>query len=319
MRFQMFSALLGAVVLTGCTNETVCSPDDCIDQVYVHKYGVKVRPDYWTEKGRNGQIVNTMRDGVVVTQTYCAGELHGETCYTYPNSPKVCRSEIYKNNQLEAENQFYPSGQAKRRSEWTGPNQKTVTCWYECGTPRCVEKIEDGRLLSGEYFTKQHHRDSWVYNGEGERVSRDWNGRYVCLDEFCGGEVIRRTYFYPSKGPREIISFMNGVPHGERKTFYPDGSPCSTESWECGRQNGTTVIYQNGERYAEIPYLDGKKNGLERRYADGYNLSQEVTWYDGQMHGPTYTYAGDCIQTDWFYKGRMTSRSNFESYDYPPR
>lgn len=326
MRFRNLPVLLGVALLaTACSNTTCkksvpCQTDNgCVDQAYVHKYGVRVRPDYWVDRGQNGQIVSTMRDGVVVSQSYCAGELHGESSYSFPNSNKICKSEVYKNNDLHKENEFYHSGAPKQSCEWTGPNCCTVSCWYECGTPRCIEKFEDGRLLIGEYFNLNGQRDSWVYNGEGERLTRDCNGCFLCCDEFYGGEVVRRTYYFPRKGPCEIISFMDGVPHGERKTFYPDGSPCSIESWENGRQNGTTVIFQNGERYAEIPYLDGKKNGIERRYADGYNLSQEVTWYNDQMHGPTYTFAGDSTQTDWFYKGRMTSRSNFESYYAPSK
>lgn len=315
MQLRNIPNLIGLALLTAACNPPTCSPNDCVDQTYVHKYGVRVRPDYWVERGQNGQVISTMRDGVMVTQSYNAGELHGESCYTFPNSSKVAKSEYYENNSLLKENEFYPSGVLKETCEWTGPKSCTVTCWYECGTPRCVEKFEDGRLLSGKYYNTKNQCDSWVYNGEGERFSRDCNGHFICHDDFLGGAVIRRTYYYPSKGPKEIISFSEGVPHGERKTFYPDGSPCSIESWENGRQNGTTVIFQNGERYAEVPYLDGKRNGIERRYADGHNLSQEVTWYNDQMHGPTFTYVGDSVQTDWFYKGRITSRSNFESYD----
>lgn len=320
MQFRNLMFLAIAVSTVGCSNkQNECHQiDDCLDKAYVHKYGVRVRPDYWEEKGQNGQVISFMRDGVTVTQCYNAGELHGECTYTYPNSRRVCKSEIYDCNTLKKENQFYHSGVPHQSTEWTGPECYTVTCWYECGTPRCVEKFEDGRLLFGEYYTKGHHKDSWIYNGEGERMTRDQHGNFICKDDFIGGELAMRTYYYPGGGPREITCFMDGVIHGERKTFYPGGDPCSIESWENGHQNGTSVIFQNGERYAEIPYLDGRKNGIERRYADGSNLSQEITWFENQMHGPTCTYLGDSVQTDWFYKGRLTTRTNFESY-YPCR
>lgn len=317
MRIYSYLFLLSIAFFTSGCGTKACD-NECEERVYVHKYGVRVRPDYWVDKGQSGQVISTMRDGVIITQSYCAGELHGECNYTYPNSGKVHRSEIYNRNVLEKENTYYPSGAPEKTCEWLSPNSYTVTTWYEWGSPHSVEKFEDGRLLCGEYFTGINERDSWVYDGAGERITRDCKGNFICMDEFNGGELYRRTYYYPNKGPREVISFMNGVPHGERKTYYSDGSPCTTESWEHGRQNGTMVIFQNGEKYSEVPYFDGKKNGIERRYADGYNLSQEVTWYNNQMHGPTYTYVGDCIQTDWFYKGRMTSQSNFESY-YAPR
>lgn len=322
MRFLNISLLGMSLFATACTHtaresDECFNANECVDQVYIHQYGVRVRPDYWSERGKNGQIVSTLRDGVVVTQSYSGGELHGECSYTYPNTNKVCRSEVYENNVLQKETHYYRSGAPKQTSEWTSPNCKTISCWYECGAPRCVEKFEDGHLLMGEYFNKKGDRDSWVYNGNGERLSRDSNGYFLSHDEFHGGELCRRTYLYPTKGPREIVCLKDGIPHGERKTFYPDGSPCSIETWENGHQNGNTVIFQNGERYADIPYLDGKKNGIEKRYIDGAHLSQEITWFNDQMHGPTFTYVGESVQTDWFYKGKMTSRSNFESYYAP--
>lgn len=171
--------LLTMLSLMTMACSTPCTTDDCIDKAYVHKYGVRVRPDYWMERGKNGQVISTMRDGVIVTQTYNAGELHGESCYTFPNSNKVAKSEQYRDNKLHEQTEFYTSGAPKETCVWTTPTCNTVTCWYECGTPRCVEKFEDGRLLSGEYYNIKNKRDSWVYNGEGERFTRDCHGHYT--------------------------------------------------------------------------------------------------------------------------------------------
>lgn len=316
MRYQTLTFLFCAALgLASCSSSKQTS--ECVEETYVHPYGVRVKPDYWTERGKNGQIITTTRDGIKISQTFCNGKLHGKCCYTFPHSDHFEKIEIYDSNRVVQQQIFDTLGNAKQLCEWTSPACTTITCWYPCGNLRSKENFVDGRLIQGDYYNTKNHRDSWVYAGEGERYTRDENGHFICTDIYAGGELKRRTYYYPNKSPCEVVSYSGQVPHGERKTFYPDGSPCSTEQWENGKLHGLTTIYQDGERYAEVPYVAGKKQGIEKRYSDGYHVSQEVTWDDNQMCGPTYTYAGESVQTDWFYKGRITSRANFESYGTP--
>lgn len=318
MRFWKSPILVGLALATvGCSNtKTDCSTGS--ESTYLHKYGVRVHPRYGDDRGRNGQMMTTMPDGAVVTQSYTGGHLDGECTYTFPNSNQVYKLELYKNNCLEKESSFYQTGIPKETCEWNGPNKCRLSSWYETGTPRSIEEYQDGLLMFGEYFTTNNLRDSWVYNGDGERVTRRNDGSFDCVDVFSKGQHATRTYFFHGKGPREIISFKDGYVHGERKTFYPDGTPCASESWEQGRKNGITIVYQHGQPYAEVPYVDGKKQGVEKRYSDG-QLCQEVSWHDDQMHGVTTTYVGEAVQKDWFYKGRCTSPSNFESYTKTPQ
>lgn len=303
-----------------------------IDQTYVHEYGLPVESDHWMRCGSNGQIITTLRDGVNVKQTYANGLLNGESTYTFPYSTQIQRRETYDNDELTSSILYTPDGtpaQATTYTSTSSPEIWTTTTWYPSGQPKSVEKYESSKifngevyvprtlLITGEYYTTANQKDSWVYNGYGERVCRDDYGNFLSLDTFTSGDLSLKTTYYPNGAPKEVTPYANGVIHGQRKTYYPAGEPNTVEAWNNGQQTGTTIVFQNGEKHAEVPYLANKKNGLERRFCDGSVVTQEITWQDNQMHGPTFTYAGDSTQTDWYYKGRLTSRSNYESFAMP--
>lgn len=309
---NLFLSALAALAFNSC--HRVVQIEMPPEQTYVHKYGLEVEPDYWCESGQNGCIITKMRDGVTVTQTFANGMLNGDASYTFPHQTQVQRREFYENDNLIKQTIYLPSGVPLESTEYDSPTIWTTTVWYENGHPKAIEKFDRNLLVTGKYYNMQNQKDSWVYNGMGERMSRDSEGHLISLDTFRGGELVEKTFFHPNMCPKEIISFACGKVHGERKTYYPGGDPMAFEVWTEGKKNGTTIIFQNGEKYAEVPFLDGKKNGVERRFRDGSVVTQEITWYEDKMHGPTYTYVGDAIQSDWFYNGRLTSRSNFESY-----
>lgn len=309
--------LLGASVLSFATSCQRSVEPDFLERSYIHEYGLPVESDHWIRYGSSGQILTTQHDGVICTQTYANGMLDGESSYTFPDSPQIHRVETYANDFLTKETIFHLNGVSQQTIEYQGPQGRTITTWYDSGLPKSIEKYEASHLIQGEYFTSQNEKDSWVHNGFGERASRDNEGNFVSLDTFENGNLTSKTYYHPNGAPREITPYANDVIHGQRKTYYPGGEPMTIEAWDNGQQTGVTVVFQDGEKHAEVPYLGGKKNGVERRYRDGAIVTQEVTWKDDQMHGPTYTYGGDNIQTDWFYKGRLTSRSNYESFAVP--
>ena len=67
-------------------------------------------------------------------------------------------------------------------------------------------------------------------------------------------------------------------------------------------REGTTTVFFHGEKYADIPYAAGEKHGVERRYRDGSEIVQEVSWYNGQQHGPSVTYVDEePAKTEWYY------------------
>jgi antitoxin component YwqK of YwqJK toxin-antitoxin module len=294
-------------------------PIEYVDQTYHHRYGMEVAPDHWYKSGCSGQVITSLRDGINVSQTYLNGMLNGEATYTFPNSTQIESRLMYHDDVVVSEMRYGPSGAPRYSKEYSGPEIWTETHWYESGQPKSVEKYERGLLINAEYYTPDHQKDSWVYAGEGERVTRDDWGNFVSLDAFRGGELTSTTTRHSNGSTHEITPYAAGRIHGERKSYYPGGDPMAIEVWLNGERTGVTQIFQNGEKYADVPYLVGKKNGIERRYRDGAIVSQEVSWADDKMHGPMHTYVGDSVQTDWFFRGRLTSRANFESFALPKR
>lgn len=300
-------------------NCTLPCPSDepYVEQKCLHKYGIEVQPDYWVDCGRNGQLITTQRNGVVITQTFASGFLNGQTTITFPHSNQAERIEMYENDQLISEYIYQPSGIPISCREYSAPDIYTETIWYENGNPKCIEKFERGLLINGEYFSVQNKRDAWVSEGYGERINRDALGTLLSTDTFKGGALASKLIQYPNGTPKEVISFTNDQIDGVRKTYYSGGEPMNIESWSGGQQHGLTTTFQNGEKYSDVFYVNGRKSGIESRYKDGSTVTQEITWNNGVMHGPCHTYYGENVQTDWYYNGKLSSRANFESFAVP--
>lgn len=304
-------------ILAASACQSIKDQSDCFDCTYVHPYGVPVEGDRWVKNGCTGQKIISWRDGVTVTQAYVDGLLHGESSYSYPHSSQIERIEHYENNNLKKQVFYTWAGVPKQSVEYGPAEERTITVWYESGNPLSVETYQGQKLITGKYFNITNQQDSWVYQGDGERITRNEMGHFVSLDAFKNGELVSMTQYHPNGSPREIASYEKGVLHGERKTYYCGGEPMSIEMWDRGEQTGVTVVFQDGEKFAEVPFVNGKRNGIEKRFREGV-VVQEITWKDDKMHGAVHTFCADGqIQTDWYYKGRLTSRANFESFAIP--
>jgi antitoxin component YwqK of YwqJK toxin-antitoxin module len=315
MYIKLFSTVAMSFLICSCQRSGTQEP--WLEQKYIHKYGLEVQPDYWVDSGCNGQLVTQQRDGVTITQTYSNGLLNGICSRTFPHSDQVEQMETYCNDVLVSQVTYSSFGIPLRSLDLQSPGITTETIWYETGTPRSIENYQNQRLISGEYYTSKNQCDSRVSEGNGQRISRDMYGMQMSVDTFENGVCVRKTSQYPNGAPRDISSINNDQLHGERKTYHPGGEPQTIENWSNGHQDGVTTLFQNGERYAEVPYSNGQKNGVEVRYRDGNVVIQKITWLNDQQHGPTYIYNGDKVQEDWYYYGRPTTRSTFESFGLP--
>lgn len=319
MRQATGLALLAAM-MASCSVRQGTEYANVVDQTYVHKYGVAVPSDYWQSAGADGAVVSTMDDGVVVTRRYSGGTLDGDTTYTYPHSSQIQYGETYQKGTLVKETEYYFDGTPKEETAYD-PSQagtKIVSAWYLTGTPRCIERYQNEMLYNGEYFTSSNQRDSIVDQSHGTRLLRDDYGQLIATDTITDGKMVQRVVYHPNGSPREIIPYKNGAVEGTKKTFLPAGEPNTVEQWVGGQQQGTTVVYQHGEVYSETPYVAGEKNGVEVRYRDGHTKMQEITWSAGKMHGPTTTYAGDVAKTDWYFKGKQTTKADFDFMSNKP-
>ena len=305
-----------AVAVSGCSKRScndVCKPEkEALSQTYIHKYGMQVPQKEWKDRGQNGRVVSTLKSGVVVTKNYKDGFLDGETTYTFPHSGAIQKTELYSQGRLTQETENFSTGMKMKQVSYDTPMHKTVSVWYDNGSPHSNEEYEGNKLIEGEYFTLYQQVEARVDQGNGRRVNRDQYGVMQSEDKIQHGELVLRTLFYPNGAPKEIIPFQNGVVNGQRKTFLPGGEPQTVEFWENDRKEGITVVYQNGEKISEVPFINGQKNGVEQRYRDGQFLVEEVTWKNGQKHGPCYRTVGETTIVEYYMKGRKVPRVEYD-------
>lgn len=309
---KYFVGLLPIILATTACSRNTCDTE-CVDQTYVHKYGVAVPSDFWTSSGEHGSVISTMADGVVITRTYAAGLLDGDTTYSFPHSDKIQKRETYSQGTVIRETEYFFDGTPQKEIEYDSPmGMKTVSTWYLGGTPKSVEQFSGDLLFNGQYYTLHNQNDASINNYEGSRLVRDEYGQIVATDVVKAGQLSLRTTYHPNGSPKECTPFKNGLVDGTKQSYHPAGEPNTIEQWAAGQQHGTTVIYQHGEKYAEVPFNNGNKHGVETRYRDGEEVVQEISWSNGQLHGPSTTYVGESSKSDWYFQGSPTSKTDYE-------
>ncbi len=289
-----------------------------VQETYVHKYGVAVPQAQWTTAGQHGQVISQLGNGVTATKNYAGGVLDGTATYTFPNSQLIEKVETYIQGVLVKDVVNYSSGATKRESQYLTPTTVTVTSWAENGSPLSVENFEGSLLSKGDYYNSAHQLESSVLDGSGIRLIRDGYGQLEAKDTIQEGKLSSRLTLHPKGTPNEIIPYKNGVVDGEKRTFLPEGEPNTIEQWVNGEQQGLTRLYKNGERWAEIPYVHGVKEGVEVRFGDdGTTVVQEITWVNNQRHGTTKTYVAKVVTTEWYWRGEKVDRPAFNKNGDP--
>lgn len=281
--FMKYKFLPLLALLAGCQPqaEYVSEPYTVVDETYVHKYGFEVTPDEWQTRGEHGQKITTLKNGVTVKRNYKFGDLDGETTYTYPYSSTIQKSEQYVEGKLASEINFSQAGVPLNKKEYAG-NTTTTTVWYAGGQPQAIESYNNEILVDGIYYSPKGAIESKVTDRVGERINRSSQGDLISKDTIAAGYLFERTISWPNGHPKEVAEYHNNILHGHRRTFEEGGEPVTDELWQNGLQNGTTILYVNGEKFAEVPYKSGVKSGVEKRYKDGKQLFEEVTWLDGK-------------------------------------
>jgi antitoxin component YwqK of YwqJK toxin-antitoxin module len=319
------SIILGSITLLALT--TACNRsnryyDDgqqVVTQSYVHKYGVEIDPVGWNERGGHGHVVSTQKNGVTVDQNYVEGVLDGETTYTFPHSSTKEKVVVYDKGNLMTETVLYPTGQKKMVTEYnpSRPDYLIISQWYENGTQRSRETFTSDRLDEGTYYDYKGEVESTVAQGSGNRFERDDLGNLISSDRFEDGDLIETTFYHPNRMTKEVIPYVNGTIQGMRKFYLVGGEPDRFEEWQNGRQTGVTIVFQHGEKVAEVPYVNGWKQGIERRFRDGQYVVEEVSWVNGMRSGSHTVYINDQATVDWFYNDKPVSKNMYDKLSNP--
>jgi antitoxin component YwqK of YwqJK toxin-antitoxin module len=308
-RFFALLGLLGLVVC-GCRNGN--GNDEVVSQRYVHKYGYAISQEDWESKTYPGQEVTTLRNGVTMTTTYENGIQHGPTTHTFPHSQTVEHYYLYNLGNKVKEISYDPAGIPVQEWVQLSPTRYSITLWYKQGSPRCVEEFVGNELLAGQYFTIRNELASRVERGSGLRSEYTREGVLVAKEVFEEGYAIKKETFYPTGSPESIAYYLRGALHGEKRVFAETGEPLAIEEWVNDQLHGKSTLFKNGNRYLEVTYLFGQKNGIERQFVDGDVIAQEIPWENGLKHGEAVYYSKGKTDNEWYYEDKRVSRSKFD-------
>ena len=311
MKSKVF-ALLGflGLALCGCNDNK--KDENVVSQRYIHKYGYAVSQEDWETHTYPGQVITNLSNGVTITATYENGIKHGPTTQTYPHSQTVEFYSLYNQGNKVKEISYDPAGIPIEEWIQLSPTRYSITKWFGEGSPMAVEEFVGEELLEGQYYTTSNEIESRVEKGAGLRSRRDRNGTLLAKDLIEQGYAVKKETFYPNGAPESIAYYFQDRLHGEKRSFAPNGEPLSIEEWVSGELHGKSTYFRNGNRYLEISYLYGQKNGIERHFVDGDIISQEITWENDEKHGLSIFYAEGKPERQWFYAGEPVSKRKFD-------
>lgn len=311
MKKLLIPALLASFVLSGCQRHFT-QPYEVVDESYLHRYGVAIPKQDWSAQGETGKVVSTLKNGVVVTKSYVKGVLEGDTTYTYPHSDLIESTETYSNGKVVKVINFYRNGAKSQETTFPNDTQRKVISYFDNGAVSADELYDGDLLTTGNYYSFTGTTETKVENGKGQRTNRDAFGNLASVDHVEKGAITSSKTFYPNGSVEKYTPYVGGKVSGEVRTFLPGGEPSTVEVWNQGERTGITVIFENGEKVASIPYLRGVKDGIERRYKNGETVVEEISWVQDVKHGPSVTRINGITKTDYYLQGTQVTQSTFE-------
>ncbi|HTA28082.1 MAG TPA: toxin-antitoxin system YwqK family antitoxin [Bacteroidia bacterium] len=97
-----------------------------------------------------------------------------------------------------------------------------------------------------------------------------------------------------------LTVYKAGKPNGIEKEFYKGGQLLSATPYRYGKKNGLAKYYYqyfpNGTLEYEIPFKNGKINGVDRWYYESGELERETPYFNGKENG---------IEKDYYDSGKL--------------
>ena len=298
------------VLVAGCQSNK--NNGDVVSQQFVHKYGFDLSEQEWQERAQDGQVIAMMKDGVKMTRSFENGQLHGTSIYTFPHSSVIEKLMVYDQGTLLKETLHDAAGIPIREDLYEFDDRTIITLWDEKGSPLCIEEYDNESLMEGKYYTPEHELEAQVTAGCGTRMKRDRCGLLLCRDQIANGMISERTSYHPNGQIHTVSHYCDYQLDGEQIKNTASGKPLMTLHWKRGVIDGPKIVYRNGIKIAEIPYLNGQKDGTELHYDDLGTLTAEIQWKNDKKHGFSRFYSEEVTENEWFYKGQAVNEQKFE-------
>lgn len=316
-RVSMWVGLFSILAAPSCQRQSD-QEAGVVKTEWQHQYGPELGSEKeWEERGGSGEITRTYRDGRMARESWKGGKPHGRWKETFPHSSVVQMEQLYDDGSCQLAVWNYPTGMPMRQESYQIDGVVLASAWYEDGTPQSKEEWKSGCLTCGTYFSPNQKIDSEVKDGVGRRTVRDPYGQLAAHDEIQEGVLAVRICYHPNGMPASRTPFVDSVPHGLKNTFLPSGEPETTQQWWKGRLHGTVTFFQNGECCRDVPYVDGKREGIERCYGVDGAVVEEITWHGDVRDGPTTCYVGGKKEITWYSDGQQVTKSEYERQNAP--
>jgi antitoxin component YwqK of YwqJK toxin-antitoxin module len=288
---------------------------DCVSQQFVHKYGFPLSEKEWKEREKDGQIITRLKNGSTITRNYVGGVLHGATTITYPHSPVIKERHEYDTGSILKHTLLDSHGIPAIEKSYELDDRIVVTQWNDKGVPLSIEEYENDLLSEGQYFNSKHELESSIEDGAGVRLQRDHGGLLLAKDTLKEGKLVTRTTFYPDGRVAAVLNFNQYKLHGKYLTYSLKGEPLMEMNWDNGILQGSQNTYFNGIKVREIPYVQGKKHGIENQFNDKGTLIAEIHWEKDQKHGSSRYYENNNTNIQWYFRDEAVTLKTFEKLD----
>ncbi len=285
-----------------------------IKETYTHSYGITVSKAEWNRRGKDGVITKIFKDGTTLTENFHNGLYHGEVLYTYPHSSIISIKKEYSHGVLISVLQNFRNGLPQKEEVFLNDNSVKLSLWYEGDSaPWLIETTKNSVLLEGIYQSpKNSNEKTVVTNGTGVKSIFSADGTLLFEEIYDNGLLTTTIKFYPNKDPAIITPYLNNQPHGLRQTFDLGGIPNTIEEWRYGKQDGITIIFKNGQKVSEVPYVQGLKDGTEICYNELLEIVEEISWKRNFLHGLRKIHTDDISKVEWYYQGKLVSKNKFD-------
>ncbi len=204
-------------------------------------------------------------------------------------------------------------------------NNKTIGHWElytEDGKIQSFGNFNSGGKRQGEWIWYNKHgkisEKSNYKNGivNGDYISFHENGKPFVVSKYLNGELDGEYIYYNDKGALiQKKQFDNGILDGVYKSYFPVGEKLIEYYIPYEKdliKNKYFEYYATGDVYSEVPFKNGKQNGIEKKYRSNGSISTEANYTDGKLNGAYKSYFknGNVYEVGQYLEGQPSGSWN---------